>query len=209
MQVPPAVVRSVLQLNHLLQMVQRRLVAILMHIVTLFPRNFRRPGARQLICPFQTLASQSAHLVILRPNAASCARCLEGCVGDLTLVREWLATTCVGSPAPTVQPVCTVWRSVAPMSVLCPAPVPLHERDDRQLHVFGHPVHRSHLAHLYRGLILCSRCGCVAAARVHKLRHPCQPATQYGVNNLRRLQAGLPPRGVSAWPADLLALGSV
>ena len=66
---------------------------------------------------------------------------------------------------------------------------------------FGkHEIHHTHDIHCYRGLAWCASCGMYATAAPRKLRLPCAPRTRAGLDYLRRLAQGLPPKVSVSWP---------
>ena len=85
------------------------------------------------------------------------------------------------------------------------------ESADDRLHWYRRPcggglappgVHKTHCFEIYKGMGFCSTCGCWSARRHLGLRTACQPASQAGRQNLRRIRLGIRPQGLPTWPDE-------
>ena len=62
-------------------------------------------------------------------------------------------------------------------------------------------LHRSHRLFCQRGIVYCNACGYYVTAVPRKLIEPCSTAaTGAGLDYLRRLRAGKPPKANMEWP---------
>lgn len=70
--------------------------------------------------------------------------------------------------------------------------------------------HPSHQIVLYGGVLFCKQCGSTGVNKAVNLSRPCIPArrdlNQYGLDNIKRYDAGKPPRGFPAWPYNKVKL---
>ena len=71
----------------------------------------------------------------------------------------------------------------------------------------GGEIHESHKLMVRNGIVVCMRCGGVAADRRRKLLVECKPGlTRVAQGNLCRLRDGQLPVGVRCWPEVELGL---
>ena len=178
-QVPDTVAKTVLSWQARTLAIQKRMVAILMHLVVEFPRATRPSVRRPFVCPLERAACESEHMVVLRKHGASCATCLQGCADGLDAQRLWLSTPCLGH--------------AIPLDSMEARPVPVPLSPDFPTYMSGRVVHCSHAVFVFKGLAFCTQCGCFGAWRVKNLVLACAGITKYGTNSLRRILAGNPP----------------
>ena len=63
-------------------------------------------------------------------------------------------------------------------------------------------LHHSHKMSILKGLQFCRNCGAVQGKRIDKLAKGCLPPTTAGFSNIKNLERGKLPVGVSQWPSE-------
>ena len=191
----PASTAPTLILISLAQKVQKRLVAILLHLVEHFPRSFDRkaPLVWPPAPPLSWYLLRTQHQPVLFDHSVSRLACRQSCVGDSngSAVKAWLMTPCLGQEITLVSP-----------GEFRPDYLAGRIRRDCEVWVAGRRLHHSHALAVLRGLYFCLECGCIAGHRAAHLVDPCQPATVQGRRNLSRLAEGRLPHSAPCWPAQ-------
>ena len=67
-----------------------------------------------------------------------------------------------------------------------------------------HHLHSSHELRVFKGLYYCTRCGCYASSAPKRLKSECLGLGKAGRAVLARIQGGLLPPGLRAWPDELV-----
>ena len=193
-QVDPDSAKETLATLSLLQVVQRRLVAVLQFVASSSSHALLDCPLRSVRVPLSERIGRSPHQVVLQQHEAFCACCLSSCRRvPYPEFYAWLHSYCEGAR---VDPaLCLVANRPQVVS--------------RRLIAWsaGCRLHASHRLAQYRGVTWCLRCGYYTGTQVCKLRLPCPPApTKKGLENASRLRRGLRPFKMKHWPeADALS----
>ena len=68
------------------------------------------------------------------------------------------------------------------------------------IHIGKQVVHYSHHMYEMRGLLYCNRCGHRSGVKLCNLAKQCAGLTDAGVSNLKRINNGKLPVGLTKWP---------
>ena len=191
--------KEILATLALLQVVQRRLVAVLQLVASSSYHAWLDCPLRPVRVPLSERISRSRHQVVLQQHEAFCACCLSSCKRvPYPEFYAWLHSCCEGIK---VEPSLSM-SSDMPQVV------------SRRLIAWsaGCRLHASHRLAQYKGVTWCLRCGSYSAgSKVCNLRNMCPPvATKKGLENASRLRRGLRPFKMKAWPAkDAPSSGSL
>ena len=171
------------------EFVQRRLVAIALHVVREHPRSHSQtPPQSQLRIPtadFDWFALRSSHALHRSLGSrVSCLVCHTGASGATQDVFKWMLSPCSGPPVSLIA--------------AC-QPVP----SDREIWLGGVLVHPSHRLIMHKGLYACELCGATGSSKIRLLRGLCpQQLIASGPRDLQRIRAGVLPWGRDAWPTS-------
>jgi len=152
-------------------------------------------GCRAL--PLQAVQLASQHTLVLIGGRHFCSSCLRWRPTGAAQARAWLSA-CAPLPALT-----RVYRD---SSLAGARRVPA---DALPVVIKGKEVHGTHELALFRGLYFCRKCGMYSASRVAKLASECLPPNRFAAGILLRIQRGLLPSGMKAWPDQIVAFGGM
>ena len=176
----------------LVQQVQKRLIAILQHLVENFPRCFSRPRlVRQPAPLLSSLVLSSAHTPVCFSKSIQCITCLMRCVGSSARsFQGFLSSPCMGTPVELVAPSAVNFQP----RLMPPA---------LKIFVAGRCLHPSHTIRVWRGLYFCTSCGCIAGHNVKKLGAICTHLkSRQGFKNLKCIAEDKRPHGTPSWPSS-------
>ena len=177
---PLDVTADIIQYYNLASRIQKRLVAIIKDLPSR-PRPRPRPKLDKISLDHAIILS--SHIIYRQGERFCCARCRQS--HPRAGIREWLNSKCdkIGTSQD--------------------KPTPLEFSRYRA----GNQVaHVSHKLNEYRGLVYCRKCGYRSHTKMHKLAHPCIPdsqeASSSGKANINRINRGLLPYNLVAWPDE-------
>ena len=84
-------------------------------------------------------------------------------------------------------------------------PLPQHHINRLESIAISHTgIHVSHIMAVYKGIYYCTVCGAVLGTKLVKLKRACEPPTDAGLSNKRRINDGLRPYSVTLWPIEVM-----
>lgn len=174
--------------------IQLRAVAILIHVASVSERRPKTDGFGRRAnapIPLNTLALASPHKLIPVGSVWHCSVCLESRHRSLSDFKAWISTEC---------------KPTEPLSVCRREASVRHSRVPQGVEVLTgkHVLHSSHELRVFRGLYYCTRCGCYASSAPKRLKSECQGLGKAGRTVLSKIQRGLLPPGLRAWPDELV-----
>jgi hypothetical protein len=227
-----AVTKGHIHYVKLVSKIQRRLATILIHLPSrkhdrVVPSTVKRPEIR-------TLIESSSHTVIIDGSRIYCSSCCNNFWVHDAALRHWLSTQCPGSPAPPLSGPSSAITSGSASSLQgfplpgtsstsaassgpgVSRPVPIRANTPRpssvpiehgSIHIGNRSIHASHHIMTHRGLMYCSRCGCVATNQARRLAFLCGPSdgkkrSRHGDNILKAIREDKLPKCLSLtrWP---------
>lgn len=180
----PDLIHKVVSYTHLVPKIHLRMAAVLSSLGnrerTSLPEH---KWSTQLTT--QELMRHTDHAVEESSGLLYCVQCFARMGKTNPKVRQWLQSDCV-PPGKMPQDEC--------MRVHTPV------RVNKQT------THHTHILFIFRGLLFCRQCGAYSLTKLANLARECVgegKRTNYGTENVNRIQAGLLPRKVKAWPQSL------
>ena len=185
---------AVLESVRLANRIQLRAVMILIHVASVSERRPKTEGFGRRVntsIPLNTLALASSHKLVLVGSMWHCSVCLESRHRALSDVRAWMSSECLPTePLAVCRREATVRHSRVPQG--------------SEVLTGKHVLHPSHELRVFRGLYYCTRCGCYASKAPKRLKSECVGLSKTGSAVLSRIQRGLLPPGLRAWPDELV-----
>ena len=125
----------------------------------------------------------SSHVAYEIGGRVRCARCRDSfSCNPREMLLKWLSSPCIALNTEVDRPV--------PLPFEC-------------CHIGNQAVSFTHSLRTFKGLLYCAKCGAISQGSVlGKLAKTCTPPSTYGLRNIRNLNRGILPHGLTQWPCD-------